>query len=225
MPSRNSGFSLLEIIVALAIMTIVVGAAIPVISVSIDRSKKEETRNELNALKTAVEGYFEDLWAFPPDLNNLLQNLSGASGWVGPYISPPLSKHGSTLPVVDKDAWNEDYRLTFQGISFLEIRSPGPDMSFATTDDIAVEVDVTPIRRQVTLNELAILNAAVQAYNRLNLEIDPLQPSWTLILQKLRTQGFLPAGDTTLENDGWGSPYTPDPPGQAPVVRVGSTNL
>jgi general secretion pathway protein G len=225
MPSRNSGFSLLEIIVALAILTIVVGAAIPVVSVSIDRSKKEETRKELNALKTATEGYFEDVWAFPPTLNDLLQNLSGASGWVGPYLSPPLASHGSTLPVVDKDAWNADYRLTYMGISFLEIRSPGPDGSFATADDIAVEVDITPIRRQVTLNELTILNGAVQAYNRLFLELDPLQPNWTLILQKLRTQGLLPSGDATLESDGWGSPYTPDPPGQAPVVRIGSTNL
>ena len=222
--SNDSGFSLLEIIVALAILTLVAGAAIPVISVSVDRRKKEETREELNALKTATEGYFQDLWALPADLNDLLLD-PGTPGWTGPYINPPISAHGSTLPDVDKDAWNSDYRLTFTGMSALEIRSPGPDLSLMSADDLTAHVDVTFLRRENTLEELAILNSAIQAYNRTYLDIDPLQPNWILILQKLRTQGFLPPGDVSLENDGWGSPYAPDPPGQSPVVRVGSTNM
>jgi prepilin-type N-terminal cleavage/methylation domain-containing protein len=220
-----SGFSLLEIIVALSIMTIIVGTAIPVISVSIDRKKKEETRQELNALKTAVEGYFQDVRALPPSLDDLENNLVKVAGWVGPYINPPLSLSASTLPVITKDAWNMDYRVTFTGSSRMEIRSPGRGGAFGTSDDIAVDVDVTYLRRKDTLAELEIINTAIQVYNVTYLSTKPLPCDWSRILRMLQETGYLPSRDTSLATDGWDSPYDPDPLGQAPVVRVASVNM
>lgn len=219
------GFSLLEVIVAMAILTIIVGAAIPVISAQVDRSKRDETKEELNALKIAVEGYFHDVWALPGDLNELLMNNAGVSGWVGPYINPPLDTHKSTLPVITKDAWNNDYTVTYPSASRMDLASPGPDGAFATPDDISIQIDVTFIRRKATLEEVEIINHAINAYNSVYLETDPLIPNWTLIFQKLQATGFLPSGDPDLATDGWGSDYIPDPPGMSPVVRITSPNL
>lgn len=221
----SSGFSLLEIIVAMAILALLVGAAIPVVSVSIDRSKKKETREELNALKEGVEAYFHDVWVLPGELGQLLENKSKVKGWAGPYINPPLALNSSTLPDISKDAWNQDYILKYTGSSGLEIQSPGPDGTPKTSDDIIIQVDVTYIRRESTIEELEIINSAIQTYNKAYLGEDPLPPDWDLIVSKLVFRGFLPAGNEDLETDGWGQAYQPDPLKKAPVVRVTSANL
>ncbi|MFH1999105.1 MAG: type II secretion system protein GspG, partial [Planctomycetota bacterium] len=128
-----AGFSLIEIIVAVSIMTILVGMALPVLSTSVTRAKKKETREELNALKTSIEGYFQDVWAFPGSLNELVENISAVDGWVGPYITLPLSAASNDAPSISKDAWNQDYVITFSGNSSMEVSSLGPDASCGTS--------------------------------------------------------------------------------------------
>ena len=219
------GFSLIEIIVAVSIMVILMGAAIPVVSVAINRTKKNETREELNALKTAIEDYFHDIWILPSDLEELLMNSSKVDGWTGPYINPPVSKNQSTLPAISKDAWNSDYIITYTGSSGMNIKSPGSDCSSGTDDDIEVDVDVTYIRRDATLDELKIINTAIQSYNDTYLKSEPLTPNWTLIFLKLVSKGYLPGGDSSLKTDGWGDNYVPDPTGQTPVVSITSSNV
>lgn len=223
--SSNAGFSLIEIIVALAIMTLLVGAAVPVISVMMERQKREETRKELNTLQEGIMGYFRDTWTLPKNLNELLENTSKVAGWVGPYVNLPLSTNSATLPVITKDAWNRDYKVAHKGDSTLEILSAGPNGKFGDTDDIPLTVDVTPVRREETLEELAVINTAVTAYNQVFLKTDPLPTTWRIALRKLQQRGYLPSGDKTLETDGWGSYYVPDPPGKMPVVKISSPNL
>ena len=124
----------------------------------------------------------------------------GIPGWVGPYINPPLASSGSTLSSISKDAWNHDYRLTFEGSSYLEIRSPALDGTFDTDDDIAVEVEVTFIRRRITLEELEIINTAIRAYNEAYLAEDPLRPDWSLAETKTSSLlSFFSAGTGKLK--------------------------
>ncbi|MBU0754672.1 MAG: type II secretion system protein GspG [Planctomycetes bacterium] len=222
---RTPGFSLLEIIIAVAIMSLMLGAAIPLVSTQMERAKQKETQIELNTLKAALLGYFYDVWAFPDDLEDLWIDPGDVTEWVGPYLNPPLSTNSSTLPDITKDAWNQDYQLTYSGSSELKIQSRGRDGTLDTSDDLIILVDVTPLRRSDTLQELELLNLAILAYNKDYLATSPLPTAWTSLYARLVSTGYLPAGSTDLMTDGWGDDYQPDPAGQSPVVRVNSPNL
>jgi len=223
--NSRSAFSLLEIIVAVAIMTILVGAAIPVLSVSVNRAKKKETRKELNTLQDGLQGYFYDVWVLPSDLNELLTNNAGRAGWVGPYVSLPLSVNSSEVPDITKDAWSNDYVISIADSSRMEIKSSGPDGSPGTSDDFAINVDVTHLRREKTIYELNIINNTINVYNSINLETNPLPADWTVIYNRLVTLGFLPPGSSDLLTDGWNDVYVPDPLLVQPVISVTSTNI
>ncbi|MBU0753512.1 MAG: type II secretion system GspH family protein [Planctomycetes bacterium] len=222
---NEAGFSLLELIVATGIMVLLAGAAIPSFSAIADRTKKSETLEELNELKSAVENYFQDVGALPSDLDELEENSDGVSDWAGPYMNAFLSETSSANAAISQDAWNNNYTLNTSGISGLEILSSGKDGSSGTSDDLSVDVDVTFLRRDSTLQELAILNTSIYAYNTVYLASAPLPADWSQILATLKSSGFLPLSATDLNTDGWGDDYEPDPAGVSPVVLVTSPNL
>jgi general secretion pathway protein G len=224
-PRTQRGFSLIEIMVVLAILAIVAGAAVPLVGKNVTRGKIAETRAELAAFPAAVSAYFEDTGALPPTFDDLQQNLAGASGWAGPYLLAMLSANASTTTSLEQDAWSRDYVVAVTGASSLTVTSHGPDGATGGGDDIAQAVDVTPVRRAQTLAELKTINAAIGAYNALNLPGSPLPSDYPSILSTLVTGGYLPGGTSAYDTDGWGSAYAPDPPAASPVVAVASPNV
>jgi len=222
---KKKGFSLIELVIAISIMTIIVGVALPAFSSGVRRQKVLRELQELNDIKESVENYFADTSAFPTAINDLLQNDQGLTGWAGPYYSPRLPSHGSgqTSPTVDE--WRSPYAVGLSGSSTCTVTSPGPNKALGNQDDITVTVDVTFIRRRQTLDELAIINSAILSYNKVYLSSEPLLPDWNGIQIQLVNKGYLPAGASDLATDGWGSAYVPDPSGVAPVLKVRSTMI
>ncbi|MEM7307222.1 MAG: type II secretion system protein GspG [Planctomycetota bacterium] len=219
----RQAFTLLEIIIAVSILAVLAGVAVPLVGKAFESKAKSVTSNELDELSESVGMYFFDVGAFPAEIDDLWIEPNGATGWTGPYISS-----SSTDPLSGKsdwtvDAWSRDYVLYADG-DVLTITSTGGDASVGTADDLSVEVDVTHIRRDKTYAALAIINQAVQLYNAANLPTSPLPTSYTMLVEELVDDGLLPATDG-FEVDGWGDAYTPVPAGQSPVVLIGSTNL
>ncbi len=221
----QGGFSLIEIMVVLAILAIVAGTAVPLVGKNVTRGKIAETRAELATLPKAVSDYFEDTGALPPTFDDLQQNLAGASGWAGPYLVAMLSANASTSTSLEQDAWSRDYVVSITGASSLTVTSKGPDGVTGGGDDIAQAVNVTPVRRAQTVAELKTINAAIQAYNAVNLPSSPLPSDYPSILSTLVTGGYMPGGTSTYDADGWGSAYAPDPPAGSPVGAVASPNV
>ncbi len=219
----RGGFSLIELIISLSILTILVGFSVPVIATEVKRQKVKAEKQEMNAIKEAVINYFDDTFAFPSDLGELIANGDGLSGWAGPYYSPSLSLYNSGGSSATADEWGNTYTMAAGGVSSRIVTSAGPDHSFGTGDDISVTADVTAVRRRITVSELHVINNAIVSYNSVYLGTNPLLPSWTYILGRLQATGYLPNGDTTYDLDGWGLPYAPDPAGVTPVVRATST--
>lgn len=124
---RPAGFSLLELVVVMSILAILAGAAIPVVTKSLTRSRISDTSGRLARLESAVTAYFEDTGRFPPKLLDLEQNLSGASGWVGPYLRALGAGVTGTATALDQDGWGRPYELRLDGASSLVIASLGPD--------------------------------------------------------------------------------------------------
>ena len=80
------GFTLIELIVATAILVILTGLAVPMARVAIKREKERELRNDLWELRDAIDRYKDaaDRQAFqikvgtegyPPDLDTLVKGV------------------------------------------------------------------------------------------------------------------------------------------------------
>ena len=85
-PARENGLSLVELIVTVAILTILASAAIPVARFQIKREKERELRRDLWMMRDAIDSYKDaaDRGAFqtkvvsqnyPPDLQTLVNGV------------------------------------------------------------------------------------------------------------------------------------------------------
>lgn len=218
----RSGFSLLEIVVVVAILTLIAGVAVPVVAKVVEREARASTRTELDLLAAASLEYLRDTGALPTAAAHLGTN-PGVTGWSGPYLGSLGLDAKSGLNAHEVDGWSRVYRFRIAG-SVLSIDSAGPDGTFGNADDLLVRADATLVRRERTLATLKVLNQAVLNYNATYQATEPLPANWSQALSRLVLRGYLPSA-TGLENDAFGSPFVGVPAGVAPLVRVGSTNV
>jgi len=220
--STRGGFSLLEMILVISIMAIIAGSAVPLATMAINSKAKRATAEELDGLQLAAAEYFQDTGELPSTVSDMEQNPS-VDGWAGPYLQAYSINERTGLSQYAVDAWSQAYSLSSSG-SVLTITSPGLGGTFGDEHDIAITLDVTPIRRDQTLATLEIVNRAIGQYNTSWLATDPLPANYSTILSKLVTKGYLPASEP-FATDGWGDALVPDPVGRTPVVQVGSIHL
>lgn len=218
----RAGFTLLEMIIVISIMAIVAGAAVPLASMAINSKARRATVDELEGLQLAVGEYFRDTGQLPSAISDMEQD-PGVGGWTGPYLQAFSLDRNSGLSQYSVDAWSQSYTLSASG-SVLTITSPGQGGALGDGNDISMTVDVTPIRREQTLAKLKIVNQAIQKYNDTWLDSDPLPATYSTVLTKLVSKGYLPS-TTPFDSDGWGDPLVPDPAGLSPVVQVTSSHL
>jgi general secretion pathway protein G len=108
---RKAGYTLVEILIVLAIIALLVAVVGPEFAKIFDGAKVKTTNTQIAELKTALDTMQPDIGRYPTQqegLNLLLQSPGqGVSNWSGPYL-----KGG----VVPKDAWGNDF-----------VYLPGPD--------------------------------------------------------------------------------------------------
>ena len=91
LPGRQRGVTLLEMIVVITILLILMGAAMPVLKVSIRRQREVELRRDLWEMRSAIDRYKDaaDKNAFqqklgsegyPPDMDTLVNGVEIAGG-------------------------------------------------------------------------------------------------------------------------------------------------
>jgi general secretion pathway protein G len=85
--SRQAGLTLLELIIACALLLILASAAVPLVRITIVRSREAELRRDLRELRGAIDRYKDmaDTLAFqtevgsngyPPDLDTLVKGVT-----------------------------------------------------------------------------------------------------------------------------------------------------
>ncbi len=100
-PTRsNTGFTLIEVVVVLAVIGILLGTAMPLAGALVDADKRQETRRELAEIGDALEAYYFDNAAFPTALS--------ATGFVGVYLQSGVGN--STI----RDNWGGDFEYGYQ---------------------------------------------------------------------------------------------------------------
>lgn len=149
-PDRRArgGFSLLEVLVAVALVSIVAGAVAPLAVRQMNATRRERALEEMRRLvqglvgRPAADGfgYVGDMGELPARLVDLnvagsqsLRQPAGADGvaygWSGPY-APSLPVTGGEIV----DPWGRPY--FYDGVD-ARVRSRGPDRELDTPDDLA----------------------------------------------------------------------------------------
>jgi len=122
---RKAGFSLIEIMLVVAIM----GMLAAVVAVGLTGKQKvarvNASRTSIAALGTGIKLYEMETGKLPDTLDNLLRS-SGEQNWNGPYIE------GGTI---QPDAWGTPFSYAKRGEGF-EVRSAGPDRQLNSEDDL-----------------------------------------------------------------------------------------
>jgi general secretion pathway protein G len=135
--SRASGFTLLEILVVLAIIGLLAGLAISNSDKIFGRSQEAVAKVFVrDSLKTSLVRYRIDLGDYPSTAEGMQALITAPAGkaerWHGPYIDAP----GGRIPV---DPWGEPYQYRYPGVKNKEgydLFSKGPDKTEGTEDDI-----------------------------------------------------------------------------------------
>jgi general secretion pathway protein G len=135
--ARISAFTLLEILVALAIVGLLAGLAISNSDKIFGQSQEAVARVFVrDSLKTSLVRYRIDLGDYPSTNEGLAALLTAPAGkaerWRGPYIEVP----GNRVPT---DPWGEAYRYRFPGTKNTggyDLYSVGADKTDGTEDDI-----------------------------------------------------------------------------------------
>jgi general secretion pathway protein G len=153
---RRRGFSLIEVIVVIAVISILAAMAVPYAAKLIDQSKEEATKKEMEELSNAIMGdpkiptggFYGDVGRLPNNLDQLYNRIApplpappqgppgGGTlgvkvGWYGPYINTGYAPLG-----YQTDAWGRPYAYSPIGAQAGQIRSQGPDGALGTADDI-----------------------------------------------------------------------------------------
>ncbi len=217
-------FTLLEVVVVVAILALISGIVVPVAGVMIRQANTEETVDRLETVGRAIERFFEDTWTFPDALTDLAED-PGLDGWAGPYLTMGYVADETGLADLEVDGFGTPFRLERLDDDRLLVRSFGADRANGGGDDLERVVNVAPIRRRRTLERIAVFDAAILAYNRNRGDQQPALPPDVAAAHELLAQyGYLP-GDAELRIDGWGDELVPDPPGSNPLVGVTSVHL
>jgi general secretion pathway protein G len=136
-PCRRQGFTLVEVLVVLAILVMLVGMVVPRILGTQKKADVSATKTQIGMLNAALEKYALDVKGFPTTeqgLNALITkpaDLDESVKWDGPYLN------AQDLP---KDPWGRDYHYEYPPkngkLDRPDIWSSGPDGQDDTDDDI-----------------------------------------------------------------------------------------
>lgn len=199
---RSSGFTLLELIVVVAILTVLAGIALPVASKAWNSAARRATRERLTELARASLDYARDVGAAPKRVADLLERPDGVRGWLGPYVAieavdpaggrpAALDAWSRAIVVVPDAAASERFVLASRGLDGVE-----------SEDDLAVAVDLTPIFRERTLRALDLANDALARWRAAH-PGEGIARDWPRARARLVVDGWL-AADSETERDAWG---------------------
>jgi general secretion pathway protein G len=118
--SARSGFSLIEIMIAVAIMAILAAVAVPTFLNYLEQSKESSTKSNLAVINGGIKSYYLQIGQYPSKLNDLVEkpkDEDAAAKWRIPFIE-------NEIPL---DGWGNkfQYKVTPEGAHGYELYSFG----------------------------------------------------------------------------------------------------
>ena len=112
----QSGFSLIEILIVVALIALIAGMVANQVFGGQDRAKVKMAQSQVAALAGKISQFEMDTGEVPQRIDELVSASSNMKGWLGPY-----SKESEL-----KDPWNTPFEYSASGRSFT-ITSYGAD--------------------------------------------------------------------------------------------------
>jgi general secretion pathway protein G len=129
---NRSGFTLVEILLVLVILTTLAAIVVPKFSNRSKQAKETAAQTEISNLEVALDAFEVDNGHYPESgdgLKDLVEEPSDADNWRGPYMKRE----------VESDPWGEPYNYEYPGKHNKEgydLWSTGPDKQPGGGDDI-----------------------------------------------------------------------------------------
>jgi general secretion pathway protein G len=101
MNRRRLGFTLVELMIVMAIIAILMAVAIPIYSRSIVRAKESVLKNNLFTMRTVIDEYTYDKQKAPQSLNDLVSD-----GYMRQIPVDPITGTADSWRVIMEDASN-----------------------------------------------------------------------------------------------------------------------
>lgn len=111
MKTAQKGFSVIELMISLAIIMLIMSMVAPGLLKLINKGDRANTQNILKLVNQAVLEYKSDVHGLPEKLDDLDKRPEGVTGWNGSYL--PEKMQGKEVV----DGWNEPivYKKTARG--------------------------------------------------------------------------------------------------------------
>lgn len=169
---RRLGFTMIELVLVIIIIGIISGIATRSLVRVFSNANYASTIAELNVLAEAMVGnpdivqnnlrtnfgYVGDIGQLPPTLEDLVSNVSGLTGWDGPYIDLGFSDDPDYYK---QDAWGNAYVYTIPG----DPTQPPIIMTPATGDTLTREI-------AASINSVLNNTVTVRLYNSNGVEVN-----------------------------------------------------
>ena len=131
--TKNSGFTLLEVMVVIVILGILGSMVVPNLIGSQDRANLQKAVSDINALETSLSMYKLDNYDYP----STEQGLESLTTETDVEPLPRRFPEGGYVKRLPQDPWGNDYQLLNPGEnSKIDIFTMGPDGEAGTEDDI-----------------------------------------------------------------------------------------
>ncbi|CUA86512.1 type II secretion system major pseudopilin GspG [Pseudidiomarina woesei] len=130
---KQTGFSLIEVMVVIAILGLLASLILPNVLGSADQANRQKARTDIIALENALAQYRLDNGVFP----TTEQGLEALVQEPNVQPSPRNYRRGGYIQRLPADPWGSEYLLLSPGENGdIDIFSAGPDGQPGTDDDI-----------------------------------------------------------------------------------------
>jgi len=95
---RQSGFTLIEMIIVMALVTILVGIAVPIYKTHLLRANEAVLKEDLYTMRSLIDQYTQDKQRAPQDLNDLV-----SAGYMRAIPVDPFTGNNTSWQTVQED--------------------------------------------------------------------------------------------------------------------------
>lgn len=129
----NRGFTLLEIIVVVAIIAILAAYIAPKVAGRVDDARISKAKSDIRVLESSLELYKLDNFVYPSSGQGLTALVTKPSGEGGKNW-----REGGYIKKLNKDSWGNDYQYAFPGTNGeFDVFSLGADAAVGGENDAA----------------------------------------------------------------------------------------